>query len=91
MANLIIRLSEQEHDEIRRRAAAQGMSIQAYGRAQLALDRDETREAFLAAFRASLQRWEGTFAELDTELAQRPRSTSSELGFDPTAQLRDAG
>ncbi|MES4907362.1 MULTISPECIES: hypothetical protein [unclassified Streptomyces] len=89
MANLILRLTEAEHEEIRRRAAAVGMTPQAYGRARLALDRDETREAFLAAFRDSLQRWRGEFEELNEELAARPRSTSKEMGFDPATRLKD--
>ncbi|WP_419993892.1 hypothetical protein [Streptomyces boninensis] len=90
MANLILRLTEEEHNEIRRRAAALGMTLQAYGRSQLALDRDETREAFLAAFRDSLQRWKGEFDDLNDELAARPRSTSKEMGFDPEQTLKDA-
>jgi hypothetical protein len=92
VVSITYRATQQDAEELRRRAAARGLSVQAYMDRQLALDRDEVEQrlrAVIATGYARIQH-DPEFDALDAELAARPRSLPSELGFNPEAQARHA-
>ena len=85
MVQIPFRAPEDEVNALRERAHARGLSVNAYMRRELALDRDETAQRVKAAIARSYAHLAGDpdIEALDRALAAVPRPAPAELGFDP--------
>jgi hypothetical protein len=90
-AQFPFRAPQEEMEELKRRAHARGLSVNAYMRQQLALDRDETDSMVRSAIVRTYARtaFSPELDDLDAQLAAVPRPTSAELGFDPDTAADD--
>ncbi|MFD7903878.1 toxin-antitoxin system HicB family antitoxin [Kitasatospora sp. NPDC057904] len=76
MKQLNVRLDDQVHEALERRAEAAGMSLPDYARKVLAEEADEQRERFLTAAAHFSQAWapafEAEFGPYPESVARRP-------------------
>lgn len=90
MASMIqypFRATPEELEDIKHRAHERGLSVNAYMRRQMKLDRDERDKAVRESIARTYARLADSpeFDALDEQLAALPRPASAELGFDPQA------
>jgi hypothetical protein len=73
-ADFLLEMNGPERDGLARRARAAGMTVEQYVRRQCGIDEDVQMTAFANAARRAGARFDSAFAELDAQLAARPRT-----------------